>query len=672
MDSPADVVLFWYMSLFKDIAGMFSSQKYIGLLSGNLPSSTRWGASDYLKAVDISLYTDRAISKRAEKVGEVEWIVKDKLGEPILGHQVLDVLNFPNDYYSAPQFWGLYQKYYDVIGTAYIVKDIGRELFESTRVKKLHLLRPDMVKPIYAKDNSYIDYYEYRTNTGTIRYEAEQIIMIFNPDISNPLQGRSLLKSGIQTIQTEVQISAYHSRVLENGGKVEGVFKFKTPRLTQEQLQQLKDDYAKEYADARKAGTPLFLGGDSDYIRTGLTPDELSYLDAKKMTLEDIIIMTGVPKPLLGSFDDIQFSNADAAIRIFLRETIKPLLNNLATSLDRTMVAEGERLTFVDPTPENLEDKIKETESGIKNYFMTINEARARHGFEELPDGDVIMVPFNMMPLGTDLKAKAKTDDTQKRIKSTKEVEHPLRDEAVRKKYGEARSKKEDGQITGFNKVVETYFTEQRDRLVDQIKSRKSFKVKGLLDETFSIELEAKLAKVSFMPLLTQLLAEAGADAMELAGSSFDFNVTSDIRSWMEKQADETSEVINVTTHKKLTSEFEASFAAGETRDDLIKRITTAYDGISKGRAASIARTEVHSVNQYANIEGYRQANMPIKIWVSVIDSETRGMDFMDEADHVSMDGEEVPLDMPFSNGLMYPGDKRGGPSEYINCRCQS
>ena len=657
------------MSLFKNIAGMITGQKYVGVLPGSLPASTRWSSSDYLKALDISLYTDRALSKRAEKVGEVEWIVHDKAGEPILGHKVLDVLNYPNDYFSGPQFWGLYQKYYDVLGVAYIVKDIGRELFESSKIQKLHLLRPDMVKPIYSKDNSYIDHYEYRTNSGTIRYESEQVVMIFNPDPSNPLQGRSLLKSGIQTIQTEVQISAYHARVLENGGKVEGVFKFKTPRLGQEQLQQLKDDYAKEYADARKAGTPLFLGGDSDYLRTGLTPDELSYLEAKKMTLEDIIIMTGVPKPILGSLDDVQFSNSDAAIRIFLRETIKPLLNNLATALDRTLVGDGETLTFVDPTPENIEEELKITESGIKNYFMTINEARVRHGYDELPDGDVIMIPFNLLPLGTEAKAKA---DDIKVIKSTKEIEHPLRDEAVRKKYGEARSKKEDGQITGFNKVVETYFTEQRDRLVDQIKSRKSFKVKGLLDETFSIELEAKLAKVSFMPLLTQLLAEAGADAMELAGSSFDFNVTSDIRSWMEKQADETSEVINVTTHKKLTSEFEASFAAGETRDDLIKRITTAYDGISKGRAASIARTEVHGVNQYATIEGYRQANMPIKIWVSVIDSETRGMDIMDEADHVSLDGEEVPLDMPFSNGLMYPGDKRGGPAEYINCRCQS
>jgi len=635
-----------------------------------LPASTRWGAGDYLKSIDISLYTDKALTKRSEKVGEVDWVIKDKMGEPILGHKTLDLLNYPNDFFSGPQFWSLCQKYYDVLGTVFIVKDIGRELFESSRVQKLHLLRPDLVKVIYSEDNSSVIRYEYQTNKATIKYEPEQIIMMINPDPANPLQGRSLLKSGIQTIQTEVQISAYHARVLENGGKVEGVFKFKTPRLGREQLQQLKDDYSKEYADARKAGTPLFLGGDSDYIRTGLTPDELSYIDAKKMTLEDIIIMTGVPKPLLGSFDDIQFSNADAAIRIFLRETIKPLLTNLATCLDRTLVAEGETLTFVDPTPENLDDKIKETEAGIKNYFMTINEARTRHGMDEVPEGDVIMVPFNMLALGE--KSRLSVQESEKAIKSTKEIVHPLRDAEVRKAYGKTKAKREDSQVLGFNKVVESYLSEQRNRLVDQIKSRKSFKVKGLLDETFSIELEAKLAKVSFMPMLTEFLIEAGADAMELAGSAFDFNISADIRSWMEREMDETAKVINVTTHKKLLSEFEESFAAGETRDQLIGRIENTYEGIGKGRASTIARTEVHSVNQYANIEGYRQANLQIKIWVSVIDAETRGMDADDEANHVIMDGEEVPLDMPFSNGQRYPGDKRASPSEYINCRCQS
>jgi len=658
------------MSIFKDIAGVFTGKKYIGMISGNLPSSTRWGSSDYLKALDISLYTDKALTKRSQKVGEVQWLVKDKFGEPIIGHKILDVLNHPNDYYSGFQFWSLFQKYYDALGSAYIVKDIGQELFESSKIRNLHLLRPDMVNVVYSEDNSSVIRYEYRTNKGTVNYEPEKIIMIFDPDPSSPLKGRSLLKSGIQTIQTEVQIGAYHARVLENGGKVEGVFKFKTPRLGQEQLQQLKDDYAKEYADARKAGTPLFLGGDSDYIRTGLTPDELSYIDAKKMTLEDIIIMTGVPKPLLGSFDDIQFSNADAAIRIFLRETIKPLLNNLATALDRTLVGDTETLTFIDPTPENLEDKIKETESGIKNYFMTINEARTRHGMDEIPEGDVIMVPFNMLPLGE--KSRLSVQESEKAIKSTKKIVHPLRDPDTRLKYGKAKAKREDSQVLGFNKVVDTYLSEQRTRLVDQIKSRKSFKVKGLLDDVFSIELEAKLAKASFMPMLTEFLIESGADAMELAGSAFDFNIGSDIRSWMERAMDETSNVINVTTHKKLLTEFEDSFAAGETRDQLIGRIESTYEGIGKGRASTIARTEVHSVNQYANIEGYRQANLQIKIWVSVIDPETRGMDPDDEANHVILDGEEVPLDMPFSNGQMYPGDKRASPSQYINCRCQS
>lgn len=667
-----------YLTEFvKGVAGRLTGKSYSGLLSGGLPSGSIWGSNDYLKALDISLYTDRAIAKRAEKVGEIEWVVKDRLGNPIEGHKILDVLNYPNDLFSGPKFWSLAQIYYDVVGSAYIVKDIGRELFESTKVKQLHLLRPDLVTPIFSADKSSVSHYEYRGGNGqTVRYEADQVIWIYNPDPKNPLTGRSLLKAGLQEIQTGVQISAYHSRVLENGGKVEGVFKFKTPRLTEVQLKQLKDDYQKNYADARKSGTPLFLGGDAEYVKTGLSPEELSYLEAKKMTLEDIIIMTGVPKVLLGSADEIQYSNAEGLYRIFLRETVKPLLNNLATALDRTLVPEGEKLTFIDPTPENVEEKIKETEAGIKNYFMTINEARTRHGLEEVSDGDVIMVPFSLIPLGdTSLLTSDKTESKKnKQVKSTEELEHPLRNKEMRKKYGQKRAKKEDRQIFAFRKIVNKYFEEQRDRVISSLSPQKahSFKRKGLVDEVFNIEIEAKIAKASFMPKLIEMLAEAGGEAMVLAGSEYSFNLTSTITSWMDKRAETAAASINKTTHKQLTKQFEESLAQGETRDQLIDRVRTVYDNnISIGRAATIARTEVHNANQYGTIEGYRQGNMPIKIWVSVVDADTRGADIHDEANHIEMDGEERPLDMPFSNGLMYPGDPRGGAAEVINCRCQ-
>jgi HK97 family phage portal protein len=663
--------------LYKKASGFINAKSYMGILAGNLPSSTRWSNNDFLNSLDISLYTNRAIAKRAEKVGEIEWVVKDKNSEPILGHSILDVLNYPNKYYSGAKFWSLYQIYYDVLGVSYIVKDVGLKRFSSgvEPLEGLHLLRPDLVTPIFSADNSWIIRYEYRLNGSVVPYEPEQIIMVFNPDPKNPLRGWSLLKAGIQAIQTEVQISAYHARVLENGGKVEGVFKFKTPRLTQEQLQQLKDGYDQDYADARKTGKPLFLGGDADYVKTGLSPDELSYLEAKKMTLEDISMMTGVPKVILGSADEIQYSNSDSLYRIFLRETIRPLLSNLATALDRTLVPEGETLTFVDPTPENIEEKSKLIEMAIDKHIISTNEGRMMlakltgEQLDDVPGGEHILIPFNLIRLDSDLSAGTDTETDKKKIKSS-EIAHPLRDATVRKKYGKAQDKKNERNMVRFKKPLVTYFEEQRDRIIEQLSPEKNyvFRKKDLIDSAMNIELEVKLGKEAFLPMLTEILKESGQDAMELAGSTYAFNLTSDIVSWMNTRTEVFSRTINETTFGQLKDEFTISLAEGESREQLIRRIEDTYDNkITKARATTIARTEVHNANQKGTIEGYRQGNLPIKIWVSVLDGATRNNA---EADHVSLDGEEVPLDSPFSNGLMYPGDPRGGPAEVINCRC--
>ena len=38
--------------------------------------------------------------------------------------------------------------------------------------------------------------------------------------------------------------------------------------------------------------------------------------------------------------------------------------------------------------------------------------------------------------------------------------------------------------------------------------------------------------------------------------------------------------------------------------------------------------------------------------------------------DEQEQNGVTVPIDQPFPNGLMYPGDPSGSPGEIINCRC--
>ena len=52
------------------------------------------------------------------------------------------------------------------------------------------------------------------------------------------------------------------------------------------------------------------------------------------------------------------------------------------------------------------------------------------------------------------------------------------------------------------------------------------------------------------------------------------------------------------------------------------------------------------------------------KRWDATHDGKTRDS-------HRAMDGEEVPENQPFSNGLMFPKDPQGAPEEIYNCRCR-
>ena len=647
-----------FKKIFKSLGQRIVGKKYSGIIRGGLPvSSRKWGPNEFLSSLDISLYTNAAISKRASKVGNIEFLLQDKYGEQIENDPVLDLLYKPNPVLTGVEFWKLYQTYYDTLGEAYILLRSEREIFETSKVTEMHLLNPIQMKPCFDKWGKPIKF-EYKTSAETVTYKPEEILYIYNPDPKQILRGQSILKPGVTAIQTEIQIATYHSQILANGGKVEGIFTFKTPNLTEPQLKELKARYQKEYGQAKKAGMPLFLGGDSQYIKTGLSPDELSFLEAKKMTLEDICILTSVPKSMLASTNDVKFDNAATDRATFLRETINPLLKTLTTALDIALFPDDRTLTFVDPTPENIDRKLKETENGIKNYYMTINEARERHGLDAVDEGDQIMVPFSLMPL----KRSVEPVDTEKRMKS--EVEHPLKDYDVRRLYWKMQTKRADAREKKFKKVIKEYFKEQGERLVEALQPIKTLHFRNKqIDELLSLELEAKLGKAMFMPMLTEMLKHAGIDALEFAGSAYQFTFSAEIASWLDNRVDVFSTKINETTFKKLKEQFAISVELEEDRDQLVSRIEDTYGNISKNRAATIARTEVHNVTQYGTMEGYKQAGMEIKIWVSVMDMDTRDS-------HKLMDGKERPMGMPFPNGLMFPGDPAGDPAEVVNCRC--
>lgn len=587
---------------------------------------------------------NKAINKRAEKVGEISFYLK-KGDEVIREHEILNMLAKPNEMMTGEQFINLWQKYYDIYGEAYILKLPKERTFAGSSKFNLYVLNTAKCNPTF--DNlGILSSVEYN---GT-SYKKEDIIYDYEPDPNEPNTGISLFRSFVNTIGTGIDLEKLLAKTIKGGGKMEGIINFKNPGLTKLQLEEFKKGLLQQMEEAEGYGNFGFIGGDANFQKTSLSINELGYTDLEKRILDKICIATGVPKVLLGSFDDVKYDNADSSIKMFLKETIKPLMRQRCSKLNEQLniIPTEYELMFDDPSPEDFELKLKTNENGSKNYYMTPNEMRANIGLDEIEGGDDILVPFTM---SSQLR---ETEEIKEEVKK-KDFSHPLKNYEFRRKYFEKRIILQDKQESRFKKELDKYLKDQRKRLVNELSDYKSLK-KDLLDSSFNITTEIKLGKKLLIPLLMSYMIEAGKDARQLVGGEYVFNWTTRLEESLNNRADFFLKSINETTFSKLKDEFKESLENGENRNELINRIENTYDGFIGSRAKTIARTEVHNAVNEGTLEGYRQADMPIKIWVAVLDDKTRD-------EHAMMDGEERPIDMPFSNGLMYPNE--------INCRCQ-
>ena len=118
------------------------------------------------------------------------------------------------------------------------------------------------------------------------------------------------------------------------------------------------------------------------------------------------------------------------------------------------------------------------------------------------------------------------------------------------------------------------------------------------------------------------------------------------------------------------TKQMASKLLQGILNGDSIPKIAeslTAVIGNNKASAVRNARTMITGAENVGRLDSYKdlasQGVVQKKIWIATPDDRTR-------ESHIDVDGEEVDINQVFSNGLEYPGDPNGDPSEVYNCRC--
>lgn len=119
-------------------------------------------------------------------------------------------------------------------------------------------------------------------------------------------------------------------------------------------------------------------------------------------------------------------------------------------------------------------------------------------------------------------------------------------------------------------------------------------------------------------------------------------------------------------SEKRIKSALLQSAVKGESVTKLAKRLEVVVN-MGKTSAIRNARTMMTASHNMGRLEvGYEAKERGIDIqkkWLATYDNRTRHS-------HALLNGEVVEVEEEFSNGLMYPADPDGDPSEVYNCRC--
>lgn len=116
----------------------------------------------------------------------------------------------------------------------------------------------------------------------------------------------------------------------------------------------------------------------------------------------------------------------------------------------------------------------------------------------------------------------------------------------------------------------------------------------------------------------------------------------------------------------KMTSAVAQGVLQGEAIPKIASRLRNVTDMSYRAsiRNARTMLTSSENLGRQASFERAQDMGIEMeKQWLATLDDRTRDS-------HALMDGERVPLDENFSNGLEYPADPSGDPEEIYNCRC--
>lgn len=269
--------------------------------------------------------------------------------------------------------------------------------------QQLVRLPPTMVKPV---GDSWLtpEAFELKGSKGKRVIPADQVVY-FRGYAGDTDYGTSPLESLRQVLAEEFAASKARSEILRNGARVSGYLERPSaaPPWSTEAADRFKRDWQSQYSGGgpQAGGTPILEDGMTFKDATQSSKD-LQYIEARKLTREEVAAVYHVPPPMVGIMDSATFSNITQQHKMLYQDTLGPTLRmiseEIALQLIPRIAADEDvyvEFNLREKLSGSFEERADQIQKSVGAPWLTINEARALDNRQPVDGGDDLVRPLN-------------------------------------------------------------------------------------------------------------------------------------------------------------------------------------------------------------------------------------------------------------------------------------
>ncbi|TJZ55605.1 phage portal protein [Streptomyces piniterrae] len=342
----------------------------------------------------------RCVAAIADNGSSVPLVVRRPDGEAIDGHEVARLFNKrPNPQMSARVFKSLILQQGELAGQSFVWLDRGETGLGP--IGEAHPVFDDVQvvvnKPIAARPTTadIVGFVINRADGQRVPVLPEEMLWLRYPHPFDPLGCLAPWKAARHAVDMDAYAREWQRQSYANGAAPTGVLY--VGDQTEQQFAATRASWRSSMQGPENAGKTLLVasppgsqGKGVEYVRVGLTAEEMDYLESRVANADEVAMAFGVRRDVL--MGGSTYENQQAAVAALWSQTIKPKLEIIGSEIDRVLLpSDAEEAEFdlsgVEALQEAQDSKANRARASMYADITMVDEARAVLGYDPLPDG---------------------------------------------------------------------------------------------------------------------------------------------------------------------------------------------------------------------------------------------------------------------------------------------